>query len=171
MAWIICVFAATWANVNYWKPFWYLFFENCSNYNMFVVCYLFCCTPRCCGGECGCVWHKQCFVYFQGLMAYLYKSLLHLNQAPAGMLFSPSLPTFAHTVLDLFGEYSPAQVSTLVLCSSLLREYATDRVLAIMKQQLSTRYGVDHDAVTYMGTNSRYGVDHGAVTYMGTNNR
>jgi hypothetical protein len=44
-------------------------------------------------------------------------------------------------------------------------------VLAIMKQQLSTRYGVDHDAVTYMGTNSRYGVDHGAVTYMGTNNR
>ena len=74
-------------------------------------------------------------------------------------------------MLDLFEEYSPAQVSTLVLCSSLLREYATDRVLAIMKQQLSTRYGVDHGAVMYMGTNSLYGVDHGAVTYMGTNNR
>jgi hypothetical protein len=76
---------------------------------------------------------------YQGLMAYLYKCLLHLNQAPGGMLFSPALPSFAHTVLDLFEEYSPAQVSTLVLCSSLLREYATDRVLAIMKQQLSTR--------------------------------
>jgi len=84
-------------------------------------------------------------------MAYLYKCLLHLNQAPGGMLFSPALPSFAHTVLDLFEEYSPAQVSTLVLCSSLLREYATDRVLAVMKQQLSTRYGVDHAAVNIYG--------------------
>jgi hypothetical protein len=102
-------------------------------------------------------------------MAYLYKCLLHLNQAPGGMLFSPTLPSFAHTVLDLFEEYSPEQVSTLVLCSSLLREYATDRVLAVMKQQLSTRYGVDHAAVTYMGTNNCSGVDHIVVLYMGTN--
>lgn len=102
-------------------------------------------------------------------MGYLYKCLLHLNQAAGGILFSPALPTFAHTVLDLFEEYSPAQVSTLVLCSSLLREYATDRVLAIMKQQLSTRYGVDHGTVTYMGTNSQYGVNHIVVLYVGTN--
>lgn len=96
-------------------------------------------------------------------MAYLYKCLLHLNQAPGGILFSPALSSFAHTVLDLFEEYSPAQVSALVLCSSLLREYATDRVLAIMKQQLSTRYGVDHGAVRYMSTNSWYGVYHAEV--------
>lgn len=74
----------------------------------------------------------------QGLTSYLHKCLLHMNQAP-GDMFSPALPSFAHTVLDLFEQYNPVQVSALVLCSSLLREYATDRVLAIMKKQLSTR--------------------------------
>jgi hypothetical protein len=54
-------------------------------------------------------------------------------------MFSPALPNFAHTLLDLFEEYDPAQVSSLVLHSNLLREYATDRVLAIMKKQLSAR--------------------------------
>ena len=83
-------------------------------------------------------------------MSYLHKCLIHLNQAPGDMLFSPALPSFAHTVLDLFEEYNPVQVSALVLCSSLLREYATDRVLSIMKRQLSTRYGVDRVVVMHM---------------------
>jgi hypothetical protein len=79
-------------------------------------------------------------VCLQGLTSYLHVCLLQLNQASGDVLFSPGFPNFAHTVLDLFEEYDPAQVSTLVLHSSLLREYATDRVLAIMKKQLSARY-------------------------------
>ena len=76
----------------------------------------------------------------KGLMSYLHKCLMHLNEAPGDMLFSPAVPSFAHTLLDLFEELDPAQVSTLVLHSSLLREYATDRVLGIMKKQLSIRF-------------------------------
>ncbi|XP_021913117.1 Hermansky-Pudlak syndrome 3 protein isoform X3 [Zootermopsis nevadensis] len=75
----------------------------------------------------------------QGLMSYLRECLLQLNQAPGDTLFSPAVPNFAHTLLDLFEQYDPAQVSTLVLNSSLLRDCATDRVLAIMKKQLSAR--------------------------------
>lgn len=72
-------------------------------------------------------------------MSYLRECLLQLNQAPGDTLFSPAVPNFAHTLLDLFEQYDPAQVSTLVLNSSLLRDCATDRVLAIMKKQLSAR--------------------------------
>jgi hypothetical protein len=77
--------------------------------------------------------------FLQGLMSYLHACLLQPNQAPDDVMFSPAIPSFAHALLDLFEEYDPAQVSTLVLHSSLLREYATDRVLAIMKKQLSAR--------------------------------
>jgi hypothetical protein len=73
-------------------------------------------------------------------MLYLNKSVLQLNQAPGNVAFSPALQSFAHTLLDLFEEHDPGQVSMLVLRSALLREYATDRVLAIMKKQLSTRF-------------------------------
>ncbi|KAJ4435469.1 hypothetical protein ANN_18085, partial [Periplaneta americana] len=76
----------------------------------------------------------------KGLMCYLHTCLMQLNQAPGDVLFNPAVPSFAHTLLDLFEEFDPAQVSTLVLHSSLLREYATDRVLGIMKKQLSIRY-------------------------------
>ncbi|XP_069678464.1 BLOC-2 complex member HPS3 isoform X2 [Periplaneta americana] len=75
----------------------------------------------------------------KGLMCYLHTCLMQLNQAPGDVLFNPAVPSFAHTLLDLFEEFDPAQVSTLVLHSSLLREYATDRVLGIMKKQLSIR--------------------------------
>jgi hypothetical protein len=81
-------------------------------------------------------------------MSYLNTSLLQLNQAPGNMAFSPAVHSFAHTLLDLFEEHDPGQVSTLVLHSALLREYATDRVLAIMKKQLSTRSACHIDTYT-----------------------
>ncbi|XP_023724080.1 Hermansky-Pudlak syndrome 3 protein isoform X2 [Cryptotermes secundus] len=75
----------------------------------------------------------------RGLMSYLNTSLLQQNHAPGNVAFGPAVHSFAHTLLDLFEEHDPGQVSTLVLHSALLRECATDRVLAIMKKQLSTR--------------------------------
>lgn len=75
----------------------------------------------------------------RGLMSYLNTSLLQQNQAPGNVAFSPAVHSFAHALLDLFEEHDPGRVSTLVLHSALLREYAMDRVLAIMKKQLSTR--------------------------------
>ncbi|XP_063220161.1 BLOC-2 complex member HPS3 [Bacillus rossius redtenbacheri] len=77
--------------------------------------------------------------YVPGLMSYLKTYLLRMDCTSGDTLFSPAVPSFAHTLLDLFEEHDPGQVSTLVLRSSLLREYATDRVLSIMKKQLSTR--------------------------------
>lgn len=72
-------------------------------------------------------------------MSYLNTSLLQQNQAPGNVAFGPAVHSFAHTLLDLCEEHDPGQVSTLVLHSALLRECATDRVLAIMKKQLSAR--------------------------------
>ncbi|KAK7788466.1 hypothetical protein R5R35_014523 [Gryllus longicercus] len=75
----------------------------------------------------------------KGLMRYLKESLLHMNWAESNANFTPAIPSFTNTLLDLFEEHDPDEVSWLTLRSSLLREYATDRVLNIMKKQLCTR--------------------------------
>lgn len=75
----------------------------------------------------------------RGLMKYLKTSLLLMNQVANDVSFTPAIPSFTNTLLDLFEQHDPDQVSRLVLQSSLLREYATDRVLNIMKKQLCTR--------------------------------
>ncbi|XP_066997400.2 BLOC-2 complex member HPS3 isoform X2 [Anabrus simplex] len=75
----------------------------------------------------------------QGLMKYLKTCLLLMNQNASSVNFTPAIPSFTNTLLDLFEQHDPSQVSWLVLQSSFLREYATDRVLNIMKKQLSIR--------------------------------
>lgn len=75
----------------------------------------------------------------KGLMKYLKASLLQMNLAESNANFTPAIPSFTNALLDLFEEHDPDEVSSLTLRSSLLREYATDRVLNIMKKQLCMR--------------------------------
>ncbi|XP_049805068.1 Hermansky-Pudlak syndrome 3 protein homolog [Schistocerca nitens] len=81
-------------------------------------------------------WKKE--NQLKALMKYLKTSLLFMHHN-SDSSFNPSIQDFTNTLLDLFEKYSPSEVSTLVLHSALLREYATDRVLNVMKKQLSVR--------------------------------
>nr|CAD7400072.1 unnamed protein product [Timema cristinae] len=83
--------------------------------------------------------HDRSEKYVQGLMNYLKTCLIKMDYKSEDIPFSLAVPSFAHSLLDIFEKHDPGQVSTLVLRSHLLREYSTDRVLSIMKKELSLR--------------------------------